>query len=255
MSSSYAQGLLLVVVALVSTVTCAGVTAERTRVIVREGQRDTSLALVNQNAYPVVVQAWVDNGELNVTPDTATAPIMPLPPMFRLEPRQQRSLRLVTTGQAFAQDRESLYWLNVYEIPPRPREALGEGSTRLTITLRTQLKVIYRPQGLSKKAETAPLQLVVKAQGRTVQLHNPTPFYISLAQAEIGDGKRSIVLDAPLLTPFSTQRQTVGGNVPSDATFHYTWLDDDGNAQTGERPVLGAMPHSVEPTPEAAAAD
>lgn len=241
MFNSCGQRLLLLVAVLISTLADAGVTAERTRVIVHEGQRETSLALVNQNAYPVVVQTWIDNGDLAVTPDTASAPIMPLPPMFRLEPQQQRSVRLVTTGQVLAQDRESLYWLNVYEIPPRPNEVLEEGATRLTITLRTQLKVIYRPQSLSNKAELAPSHLVVRVQGRRVQLRNPTPFYISLSHAQIGEGERSIILDAPMLAPFSTQHQTAPATAPSGATFRFSWLDDEGNAQRGERPITHAV--------------
>lgn len=244
MFSSCGQRLLLLVAMLSCTLANAGVTAERTRVIVHEGQRETSLALVNQNAYPVVVQTWVDNGDLAVTPDTASAPIMPLPPMFRLEPQQQRSVRLVTTGQVRAQDRESLYWLNVYEIPPRPTEVLDEGATRLTITLRTQLKVIYRPKGLSKKTEQAAAHVQVTAQGRHVRLQNPTAFYISLSHAQIGEGKRSIVLDTPMLAPFSTQQQTAPATVPSGATFRFSWLDDDGNAHNGERPIRHLVPIS-----------
>ncbi|KAB0741412.1 molecular chaperone, partial [Pseudomonas aeruginosa] len=42
----------------------AGVTAERTRLVFVEGQREASLLLVNQNPYPVLVQAWVDDGAL-----------------------------------------------------------------------------------------------------------------------------------------------------------------------------------------------
>lgn len=78
----------------------AGVTAERTRVVIAEGQREASLLLVNQNAYPVIVQAWIDDGDLDSTPQTARAPFMPLPPVFRLDPGKQRSLRLLRTGQA-----------------------------------------------------------------------------------------------------------------------------------------------------------
>ncbi|UTN74283.1 molecular chaperone [Pseudomonas aeruginosa] len=108
----------------------AGVTAERTRLVFVEGQREASLLLVNQNPYPVLVQAWVDDGALDGEPDTALAPFLPLPPVFRLEPGRQRSLRLLATGQAQAQDRESLYWLNIYEIPrkPPPRPLAGPGS-------------------------------------------------------------------------------------------------------------------------------
>lgn len=99
----------------------AGVTAERTRLVFVEGQREASLLLVNQNPYPVLVQAWVDDGALDGEPDTALAPFLPLPPVFRLEPGRQRSLRLLATGQAQARDRESLYWLNIYEIPASHR--------------------------------------------------------------------------------------------------------------------------------------
>ncbi|MBF3117189.1 fimbria/pilus periplasmic chaperone, partial [Pseudomonas aeruginosa] len=122
-------------------------TAERTRLVFVEGQREASLLLVNQNPYPVLVQAWVDDGALDGDPDTALAPFLPLPPVFRLEPGRQRSLRLLATGQAQARDRESLYWLNIYEIPPQAT-AEAAGRPRLTVTLRTQMKVLYRPHGL-----------------------------------------------------------------------------------------------------------
>ena len=88
---------------------------------VRGGPARGPLLLVNQNPYPVLVQAWVDDGALDGEPDTALAPFLPLPPVFRLEPGRQRSLRLLATGQAQARDRESLYWLNIYEIPASHR--------------------------------------------------------------------------------------------------------------------------------------
>ncbi len=131
----------------------AGVTAERTRLVFVEGQREASLLLVNQNPYPVLVQAWVDDGALDGEPDTALAPFLPLPPVFRLEPGRQRSLRLLATGQAQARDRESLYWLNIYEIPPQAT-AEAAGRPRLTVTLRTQMKVLYRPHGLHPPLRT-----------------------------------------------------------------------------------------------------
>lgn len=237
MFSKFVQCLLLVAAGLNCTLAYAGVTVERTRVIVHEGQRETSLALVNQNAYPVLIQTWIDNGDLDATPETASAPIVPLPAVFRLEPQQQRTLRLVATAQPVAQDRESLYWLNVYEIPPRPDEGGDANSLRLTITLRTQLKVIYRPRKLSREAEKAPMRMVVRADGHTVQLNNPTPFYITLAKAEICEGDRSTPLGATLLPPFSTQQQTVDGTLSNGAEFRFSWLDDDGNSQAARLPL------------------
>ncbi|MCR3870909.1 molecular chaperone, partial [Pseudomonas aeruginosa] len=152
----------------------AGVTAERTRLVFVEGQREASLLLVNQNPYPVLVQAWVDDGALDGEPDTALAPFLPLPPVFRLEPGRQRSLRLLATGQAQARDRESLYWLNIYEIPPQAT-AEAAGRPRLTVTLRTQMKVLYRPHGLHPHAEDAAAELGFALRDETLRVDNPTP--------------------------------------------------------------------------------
>lgn len=208
----------------------AGVTAERTRVVIAEGQREASLLLVNQNAYPVIVQAWIDDGDLDSTPQSARAPFMPLPPLFRLDPGQQRSLRLLRTGQALPEDREALYWLNIYEIPPRPGESLAEGESRLTVTLRTQMKVIHRPRPLAKEAEEAPRQLRFWRQGEALSVENPTAYFISLAGAEQEDG--TPLFSAQLLAPFS-QHVQVPGQAPPDGkqTIRFHWLDDSGNLQ------------------------
>lgn len=164
----------------------AGVTAERTRLVFVEGQREASLLLVNQNPYPVLVQAWVDDGALDGEPDTALAPFLPLPPVFRLEPGRQRSLRLLATGQVQARDRESLYWLNIYEIPPQAT-AEAAGRPRLTVTLRTQMKVLYRPHGLHPHAEDAAAELgfalLLALAGMAVLLAftNPLTAWLTLA--------------------------------------------------------------------------
>lgn len=213
----------------------AGVTAERTRVIFDEGKREASLALVNQNSYPVIVQTWVDDGDLDAAPQTAQAPIMPLPPVFRLNPGQQRSLRLLYTGEALPADRESLYWLNLYEIPPQSNEPLAEGQSRLTVTLRTQMKVIYRPRALVKEAEEAPGKLVFRRAGQAVQVENPTAYFITLAGAEVRQGNSGSPLPADLLPPFSQRVLEPKQALPAGAgEVRYLWIDDGGNSQQGE---------------------
>lgn len=235
MSSSRLRGALLGLALLAGASAHAGVTAERTRVIFDEGQREASLLLVNQNAYPVIVQTWIDDGDLESSPQTAQAPIMPLPPVFRLNPAQQRSLRLLHTGQALPKDRESLYWLNLYEIPPQSNDILGEGQARLTVTLRTQMKVIYRPHALAKGAEEAPRQLTFRRNGEHIQVDNPTPYFITLAGAEIRQGNASTPLPAELLPPFSQRTLAPTQTLPgTGGQVRYLWIDDGGNSQTGE---------------------
>nr|WP_256355234.1 molecular chaperone [Pseudomonas sp. PDM33] len=229
------RGALLGLALLVGASAHAGVTAERTRVIFDEGQREASLALANQNPYPVIVQTWIDDGELESSPETAQAPIMPLPPVFRLNPGQQRSLRLLYTGEAMPRDRESLYWLNLYEIPPQSSDPLAEGQSRLTVTLRTQMKVIYRPRALAKDAEEAPRQLVFRRAGTAVQVENPTAYFITLAGAEVRQGNAGSPLPAELLPPFSRRTLAPTQALPASAgEVRYLWIDDGGNSQQGE---------------------
>lgn len=235
MSSKRLRGALLGLALLVGANAHAGVTAERTRVIFEQGKREASLALVNQNSYPVIVQTWIDDGDLDSAPQTAQAPIMPLPPVFRLNPGQQRSLRLLHTGEKLPTDRESLYWLNLYEIPPQSNEPLAEGQSRLTVTLRTQMKVIYRPHSLAKDAEEAPRQLVFRRAGNAVQVENPTAYFITLAGAEVRQGNTGSPLPAELLPPFSQRTLSPTQGLPANAgEVRYLWIDDGGNSQQGE---------------------
>ncbi|HGP4329839.1 fimbrial biogenesis chaperone [Pseudomonas aeruginosa] len=235
-SKAILRGALLGLALLTGLDAQGGVTAERTRVIVAEGQRETSLLLVNQNPYPVIVQTWIDDGAPDSSPQTARAPIMPLPPLFRLDPEQQRSLRLLRTGQALPGDRESLYWLNLYEIPPQATGPAAEGQSRLTVTLRTQMKVIYRPRPLARGAEQAPRQLRFERRGETLRVENPTPYFISLAGVELGGDIR--LTAAELLPPFSRHSLALRQALPGgQAEVRFSWIDDGGNLQQGRSPL------------------
>lgn len=114
------NGLLLLLIMASSVPAMASVVAERTRIIFSEGNTEESLQLVNSNSYPVAVQVWVDDGDLMATPEKAISPVLVLPPLFRLQPQAQRSLRLILSGASkLPLDRESAFWLNVYEIPQK----------------------------------------------------------------------------------------------------------------------------------------
>ncbi|HCL3813776.1 TPA: molecular chaperone, partial [Pseudomonas aeruginosa] len=172
---------------------------------------------------------WVDDGALDGEPDTALAPFLPLPPVFRLEPGRQRSLRLLATGQAQARDRESLYWLNIYEIPPQAT-AEAAGRPRLTVTLRTQMKVLYRPHGLHPHAEDAVAELGFALRDETLRVDNPTPYFVSLAGLALEIGETRLDLPGTLLAPRSQRRlglpRRVDGGTRGEVAFD--WIDDNG---------------------------
>jgi chaperone protein EcpD len=51
-------------------------------------------------------------------------------------------------GKSLPQDRETLYWFNVLEIPPKSKAANDENLNQLQLAFRTRIKFIFRPDGL-----------------------------------------------------------------------------------------------------------
>ncbi|WP_053074504.1 molecular chaperone [Chromobacterium sp. LK1] len=226
----------------------AGLMAESTRVVFAGGSAEQSLQLINLNRYPVLVQAWVDDGRLDSGPDTlgAEAAVMPMPPIFRLNPDGQISLRLIATGTPLPVDRESLFWLNLYEIPPA-RMDLPAAARTLTVTLRTQMKVLMRPAGLRAALEDLPrwLRFAVTREpsGAQLRIDNPSPYFASFRALELRcAGLPALALAADMAPPLAAL------SLPLPASFHcedgaatarFLLLDDDGQPLAGETRVGG----------------
>ncbi|ENH27665.1 fimbria/pilus periplasmic chaperone, partial [Escherichia coli] len=81
--------------------------------------------------------------------------------------------------------KESVYWLNLQDIPP----AL-EGSG-IAVALRTKLKLFYRPKALleGRKGAEEGLSLQSRPDGRTM-LVNTTPYIFAIGSLLDGNGKK-----------------------------------------------------------------
>ncbi|MBN2974617.1 fimbrial biogenesis chaperone [Pseudomonas lactucae] len=171
----------------------AGVIIYGTRVIYPAEQQEVVVRLENKGDRPALVQTWLDTGNLDSTPATAQTPFTLSPPIFRIEPNQQQAVRLRHTGEPSPTDRESLYWLNVLEVPPRSADAAQ--NNQLELAFRTRLRVYLRPQNLPYTVSSAPAKvqwkLVAHNQGFALQATNPTPYHISLTSVDlVSNGKR-----------------------------------------------------------------
>lgn len=180
-----AFGAVSVALCLLSSPAFASVVIGGTRVVFDAGQGEATVQLTNQNTRPALVEAWIDAGNIHSTPDSAHAPFLITPPLFRMNANQGQSLRIIYVGgkDALPNDRESLFWLNVLEVPPKPT-GKAAGKNILQFALRTRLKLFYRPDGLAPKRSDAARKLVwtaVEDAGRVgLKVKNPTPYYITL---------------------------------------------------------------------------
>lgn len=74
--------------------------------------------------------------------------ISTLPPMERIEPDEQIQIRLMALASLndLPQDRETLFYYNVREIPPRAKE-----QNVMQIAMQSRLKLFWRPKAIELK--------------------------------------------------------------------------------------------------------
>ncbi|MFZ3620756.1 molecular chaperone [Leclercia barmai] len=218
---------------LISSPLHAGIMAAGTRVIYPAGKREQSLMLVNTNKYPVVVQSWVDDGIGD--PESAAAPFVALPAVFRLKPGERQGLRLIYNQDPLPQDRESVFWINLYEIPPL--SAKKAEAARLTVAMNTQMKLFWRPKGLTMTLEEAvkklAFRLVPDGKGWAVECNNPTPLNISFTSLALLKGTHEQkVTQQPdmMIRTFSTRRYPLDAvkGMPDGSRLRVRYLNDSG---------------------------
>ena len=124
----------------------AAISLDRTRIIYNGDEKSVALNIANENEQlPYLAQSWLENERHE---KITTGPLVVTPPVQRLEAGAKSQLRLMATpgiGQ-LPQDRESLFYFNLREIPPKSDKA-----NVLQIALITPVQVFYRPEQM--KAE------------------------------------------------------------------------------------------------------
>lgn len=178
-----------------------------TRVVYPEKDKEVSLKMTNNGKSPVLIQSWVDSGDRNSRPDDAQAPFTLTPPINRVDPGKGQSLRIRYTGEPLPKDKESIFYLNVLEIPAKVNNA--EGKNMLQMAFRSRLKVFFRPDGLAMSASDAQQQVKWSRQGTTVTATNPTPYFINVAYfSDQREGKASIG-NGGMIAPGTTKTFTL----------------------------------------------
>ena len=111
-----------------------------------------------------------------------TSPLTALPPLQRLEPgaKSQIKVQAMPAANLLVQDRETLFYFNLREIPPK-----SEKPNTLQLALQTRIKLFYRPKALGATMGMVPWQeqLTLKKQGDKYQVNNPTPYYVTIVEA------------------------------------------------------------------------
>ncbi|RQS62327.1 molecular chaperone [Burkholderia sp. Bp8984] len=220
----------LACVASIATVRCeAALSVIGTRFVYPGDARSLAILARNGGPAPILVQAWLDDGDANADPSRLRVPFVVAPPLARLDPAQPLSIRVQSIGGDLAPDRESCFWINLLEVPP----AASAGDHMLRIAYRLRMKLLYRPAGLEGDSEHAPNRLAwtqggTKAASSIVAI-NPTPYYVTLTRVTLDGESIGLANGAVDVAPFGRAEIPVGAQAaahPGEVVFDA--VDDSG---------------------------
>ncbi|AVU28710.1 fimbria/pilus periplasmic chaperone [Serratia marcescens] len=181
----------------------AAIALDRTRVIFDGSVQSVSLSVSNQNKQlPYLAQGWLEDEQGN----KIQSPLTVLPPVQRIEPGKpsQVKIQALPAAKLLPQDRETLYYFNLREIPPKSNKP-----NSLQIALQTRIKLFYRPAAIAPERNAAPWQeqLTLSKQGDKYIVNNPTPYYVTIVDAASRKGMEGAKGFEPFMVPPK-------GNVP-----------------------------------------
>lgn len=175
----------------------AAIALDRTRVVFDGSQNSVSLNVSNQNKQlPYLAQGWIEDEQGN----KVTSPLTVLPPVQRIEPGKpsQVKIQALPAAKMLKQDRETVYYFNLREIPPKSNKP-----NTLQIALQTRIKLFYRPSAIAMDKNAAPPQeqLTLTKQGDKYVVNNPTPYYVTLVDASNKKDGPGIKNFEPMMVP------------------------------------------------------
>ncbi|MDV3515334.1 fimbria/pilus periplasmic chaperone [Stenotrophomonas sp. C1657] len=216
----------------------AAVTLQGTRIAYDASKgRDVTVKASNVGEQPAMTQVWIDAGDSQARPETVRTPFRLTPAEPRLlQPKQGQAYRITYAPRPsetpLPTDRESVFYFNLLDIPPKPGDA-GDKNL-LQFAVRTRVKLFYRPPGLPGNARDAAAALQWSADGDALQVLNASAYHVTLSSLTLGDGRK---VDVDMIAPGARARYALPEGAAMPSTVSFKWLDDYGTPRDAEAKV------------------
>lgn len=218
----------------------ANIVITGTRVIYPADKKTVSVELTNRDAKPALVQAWIDKGDVSSTSDLLNVPFVITPAITRVEGKTQQTLRIRYTGENLAKDRETLFYFNLLDIPPKPKKSEVSSGSYLQLTVRSKLKFFFRPTNLPYSVNEAYSKVTWKVSGNQLIAQNPTPYYITYSFIGLTQNEKQStaeVSNPDMIAPFSTSSFRLTKSAKGNEKVQWNIINDFGGNQFGLSPL------------------
>ncbi|WON77763.1 molecular chaperone [Serratia sp. UGAL515B_01] len=210
--------LLLITIFTISNIVQASVIIGAMRLVYLGDKKEVSLKVNNPEQVPYLVQAKIKNS----IEGGGNPPFLITPPLFRLDGGQQNTLRVVRASGNLPTDKESLYWIAIKSIASSTKD---NDQNQVKIALTSNIKLIYRPEGVKGIPEDVAGKLTWQRNGNRLQVTNPTPFYMNFYEVKVA-GKQ--IKDVTYVAPGSTANFILPAGV-NEGNVSWTLISDYGS--------------------------
>lgn len=216
-----------IIIALVfSVMSCAvqaGVVIYGTRVIYPADKNEVMVQIMNQGSRSSLVQAWIDDGDTSQSPEDIDVPFLLTPPVSRLAANSGQQLKIKKMSNTLPGNKESLFFLNVLDIPPNAPENADKNVIKFAT--QNRVKLFWRPTGIAPVNKASFQRLSLSKSHNGIVIKNDNANWITVTAAMNNNVK--VNKDSMMLSPHSQQVLTQGVNNAGQLTL--TIIDDYGN--------------------------
>lgn len=163
----------------------AGIILNTTRIIYPAADKEATITVHNTGTADILAQSWLETlGDGSAQHDL---PFAVTPALARMAGDARQLIRIIYAGEGLPEDRESVLWLNVQEIP----QAADVNS--LQVAIRQRIKLFYRPRALIEDPAKAAQSLQWKVSGEQLEVTNPGPYHVSTVMLQARQHGRSLL--------------------------------------------------------------
>lgn len=225
----YIQGIIYGLILLsLSSQLHASLMLKKTRLIYLSDQKSANIQAINDSEQASLVQSWVDEGNIHSTPETTEAPFIVTPPVTKIAAHEGAQLRIRFIGGNLPQDRESVFYLNVLDISPKPQNK--EGMNLIQLALQIRIKVFYRPTALANGVGSFINNVSVFPSENQLSIKNPTPYFLNISQLYYENSPNNPIAKSMMIPPYSTEK-LAGSHWQNDKLIA-VYINDQGSLVT-----------------------
>ncbi|MEK9537439.1 molecular chaperone [Pantoea agglomerans] len=207
------------------------------RVLFSSKDSGRRLLIVNNDSQaPVLLQSWVDDGSAGDINKEKNYPFAIIPAVARMTPGKILNLKILPTEKILdlPRDRESVFWINLYEIPGVKSSQQEKTANKIEVGLNTQLRITYRPFNSSMDINSigGAINVRIADNGHSLELSNPTPYFVTPVSLKVTSlaGEQSLKLGMDrMIAPYNNKGFSLPEVIKNKKmTVEYTLVDDVG---------------------------